>query len=516
MPETNTGADRVLRGKAKPLTQRQRSNFQSRRNQSILDDLRSERRPEGNAADDVPGLADRLRANLAGGVRPPQGDIISILEGVTGVPIEYDSAEEVAKQERLTASIEAASLLTPEERRQNAEDTITSAQKMSEALIDLESRVLDEASLVAVAELREETALQLSQAENELLQAQQQMRVQDVIFDFQAEEAGLGDELDLAPLEEAITKEGGLGAQTFQAISDLANNAALTAAEKSEGINLLLARQHFSNELTATVHDVVQRQTELESLESRSDLELLGDDATFFNPTIPFDVIGIDDLDRLVNNMSMHLEDFKNQAGGSFPDEDWSWDVYNELFAMAASQNTSDPYFAEQVEKLAQRWQVDPTIIATAFIDAEQQARASEEAWNDALEADSFVPGSEGAIAAIAQAGEEIGIPPEFIDLIAKSTDLHIIIDEMSGGKSGQKGEGNIAGVGGLTLDMYEILMREEWTPQRGLKWELQALLEYIGQQFGGDPMAAVQFFRRTGEWGGTSGVVAPGSQPSD
>ena len=72
---------------------------------------------------------------------------------------------------------------------------------------------------------------------------------------------------------------------------------------------------------------------------------------------------------------------------------------------------------------------------------------------------------------------------------------------------SGKIGDGTIAGVGGLTLDVYEEVMDGPWTPQRGMAWELRALLEYIRRRFDGDALRAVKFWRDSGEWGGTEAM---------
>ena len=100
--------------------------------------------------------------------------------------------------------------------------------------------------------------------------------------------------------------------------------------------------------------------------------------------------------------------------------------------------------------------------------------------------------------------------------MAAKSEDLHALIDVMSGGVSGQINEGNIAGIGGLTLEMYAHVMGgEEWNSTRGMAWELTALLSYIDEFFDGDALKAVRFFREAEEWGGVS-TLSGGSDFSE
>ncbi|NIV32951.1 MAG: hypothetical protein GWN58_26955 [Anaerolineae bacterium] len=115
-------------------------------------------------------------------------------------------------------------------------------------------------------------------------------------------------------------------------------------------------------------------------------------------------------------------------------------------------------------------------------------------------------PGSPEMVAAIIEAGREAGYNDAGLELLAKSRDLHVLIETFSNGRSGVQEPGSsIAGVGGLTEEFYEAVMGEEWTPQRGLKWELQALITYIAELYGGDPMEALQDFALTGSWGGTA-----------
>jgi hypothetical protein len=142
---------------------------------------------------------------------------------------------------------------------------------------------------------------------------------------------------------------------------------------------------------------------------------------------------------------------------------------------------------------------------------ARVEAVANKEAWDEALEADEAIPGSGVMIAAIYQAGELIGMNPDQLEMAAKSRALHALIDVKSSGVSGTQKEGTIAGIGGLTLDMYEEIMGEEWSSTRGMAWELQALLGYIEKYFQGDALAAVRFYKEAEEWGG-SGTISGGS----
>ena len=162
------------------------------------------------------------------------------------------------------------------------------------------------------------------------------------------------------------------------------------------------------------------------------------------------------------------------------------------------------------INQLAEWWDMDAGEISATMKTARMEAIANKKAWDEALEADEARPGSGTLVAAIWQAGELIGWNPDQLEMAAKSRDLHALIDVMSGGVSGVENEGNIRGIGGLTLAMYEERMGEEWTPNRGMQWELQAMLSYIDEYFNGDTLSAIRFFREAEEWGG-SGTISGG-----
>jgi len=403
-----------------------------------------------------------------------------------------------------------------EREAQEAVDTGRKIGEMQRVITAVKPGDMTEVAAVAFEEMKAEFAVQAAEAENDLLRAQQQLDIQDVHFQQSLKDADLdlADELDLDPLRDAVAAEGGLGAQTLQAIQDIAASATLSEAEKNESIDLVLTRSHFSDAIEETVNDMVTNLKNLETLEARSDKDMLNNPDNFLHPTVDFDLQGADDAERWLNN-------FVNQTMKNSPAVDAAIEaevegsntmaIYREAEDLALQGQFTSPAYLSKLDKLAEAWGVDFEVTAIMldemFKDAANVADVSEENWNKALVADSLVPGSQEMIAAIYQAGEESGFEPNFLALVAKSVDLHMLIDVVSGGKSGVAKPGTTGGVGGLTAEMYEEMMPEPWYPGIGMQFELQALLEYIHQHHNGDPIAAVAFWRRTGEWGGSTGL---------
>ncbi len=399
---------------------------------------------------------------------------------------------------------------SPEEGRQVAANKIQAMTKQKEELQRVDSflseRESDPAQAFAAQEMREEIAVELARLEVDLLELYDKLGVQNVIFDVQAENAGLSDVLDLAPLEQALKNEGGLGHQTYQAITDLANNAALTVSERDEAIDIVLARQSFSEELINKVNDMVDTKVDLETLQNRPDAELLGDAANFLNPDqVNFNVTGATDAERffadMLNTADLSLDSI---VPDTIPPGHESEDIYLETVLLTMEFGVDHSDVQERIAVLSQMWDIDESSLVQVFQVARDTAMTNKDAWDDALDATSAVPNSGGMVAAIHQAGEEMGFDPDQLEMAAKSADLHALIDVKSGGISGTQKSGTIAGVGGLTLEMYEGLMPKPWTPTSGLAYELTALLRYIDEFFQGDALKAVQFYHDSGEWGGT------------
>ncbi len=421
----------------------------------------------------------------------------NVLEKLGFGDIEEDTNEILAKQDK--PSTDSAISQIDAQRRQ-----LESRKAKTEQVMDtLEGSTGDPAADFARQQVIEELEVELAQIEVGLLELQDQLGIQDRIFEISAENAGLADALDLAPLEEALGKEGGLGSSTYKAILELANNAALSEQQRNEGIDLVLSRQHFSEEIIKTVNDLVENRDDLDELITRFDEELLFDPAAFLNPSLNFNVTGENDSQRF-------LSDIFNTADGlievpvEIPEDHESFGVFDETVLIVMQSGVDDAQVTRNITDLAAIWGLEENDIYLALKEARELAVENKQIWDDVLDADSIIPGSRGSVAAIWQAGELIGFDPQLLEMASMSKALAALIEVKSQGKSGRKGEGTIAGIGGLTLDMYEDVMGEAWTPTRGMSWELQALLEYIRQFFQGDALKAVTFWRESGEWGGT------------
>ncbi len=381
------------------------------------------------------------------------------------------------------------------------------AQQKKEELQQVDSTLaqqeLDPADAFTLQQTRDIIEVQLAELEVELLNLQNALGVQDVIFDIAARDAGLTDALDIEPLEKALKAEGGLGHSTYQAILDLANNAALTEQERDEGIDIVLARQNFSEEIINTINDLVKNKNDKEEMQERPDWEILADPEAFLNPQVNFDVTGANDAQRFENDMK-NTFDLIIEVPDNIPEDHPSFDTFDLTILLTMEFGVDHQLVQDGIKEIADVWGVDETSLNSAFKAARENAVLNKDAWDEALDADQAHPFSPGLVAAIWQAGEEIGWNPEQLEMAAKSRALHALIQTKSNGVSGIKSDGTIAGMGGLTLDMYQEIMKEEWTPQRGMAWELQAMLEYIDRFFQGDALSALTFYFDSGEWGGT------------
>lgn len=358
-------------------------------------------------------------------------------------------------------------------------------------------------------ELREQIALEIEANEAELKSMQAQMRAQDRIFAYDISQVE-GLDIDIGPLQAAVSMEGGIGEQTLAAIQAVTGNTELTTEEQGAAMDAIINRTKFGEELVLTMNDLVRNQKDLQELEGRSDVELLGDEAQFFNPMFP-EVLEADPMQR----WAMSVENYLDESG--ILGEDVQMDqqqsgVFDAILGSLANKAPGDPIPPEVqqlITGLATSLGVDPGTLSQWIALAVDNAATEEEGIAMALEAKSLTPGSKAMVYAIMEAGRTSGIPlPEdFIMLMANSRDIHTLIDVKSQGKSGQRGDGTISGIGGLTDEMYEQMMGESWSPDKGMMWELQALMRYIYWGFEGDVQEAVRFWRRTGDWGGAAAL---------
>ena len=386
-------------------------------------------------------------------------------------------------------------------------------RELEKEVDNLTERELNPVDALAASQLREAVEVELAKVEVDLLELQNSLGIEDTLFQLSAEHAGLADALDLDPLKDALGTEGGLGAQTFKAILDIADNVALSQQEQDDAIDLVLTRRNISDELIAAVNDMVDTKNDLEELNEMTNRELLDNAAEFIAPPLAFDVQGENDADRCLADMFNAIAPFLEiNVPATIPTGHPSEQLYNEVILQAMQSGIDRPDVTSGIEQLAAIWDLDAGELTTQIKNARLKASANKTAWDEALEADEAAPGSGNLIAALWQAGEAIGWNPEQLEMAAKSRDLHALIDVKSKGVSGIQREGNIAGIGGLTLEMYKTVMGEEWNEGRGMAWELEALLSYIDQFFNGDALAAVRFYREAEEWGGSGTLSGGGS----
>jgi hypothetical protein len=459
----------------------------------------------------LPSVTDVIRDLPEGGhlaaIRDFAADTVSPIIGRPG----FLNPEGSAGPPGVTDGQNADSLDRTDADIESIQERMNTTLLMDQQALELmESGTLDEQSQFAVSEFRLQLADQLDQIQLDLEKAKHQLDVQDVLFDFESDQIGF--ENDLGPLEEALQMEGGVGLQTMQAIKDIANNAALDAAEKGEAIDLVMARASFSQEIVDGISEMVQNRDDLQKFNEMADVELANSlgVASFFDPMFP-NVIETDPVVRANVNFNDVVE--QTVIGDWLSDEatDQQYEQYLAVRDMALSlENARAEELNPLYQALATTSGIDYETWRNTVSDAIGRTKASEAAAEAAIDAKSLPPGSESMAIAIANAGHELieaGVDPEAIRLIANYPGLHAIIKVKSNGRAGAHGEGTIRGIGGLTEAMYENLMGEVWHPNRGMQWELQALLLYIMRGFGGDPIAAMDFYRNTGEWGGVQSM---------
>jgi len=449
-------------------------------------------------------IADRIRSEAQ--------EVVDVFEGHGFGDLDDD------KEEKTEAEAEAAkAAIETEQRAKLAKKTEL------ERIDDLAAR----GGLIAVDQhtvdqLREGLAVELAQIENDLLRLDLRLRAEDFFFETGIEDLGLEGHVDLDPLRDALDSEGDLGAQTHAAIIGIAENAALSEQQRDEAIDLVLARQNFSEELIKAVNDMVLTKNDTEKLNNLSDIELLKAADETFNPTVAFDVQGATDTERFVNDMLNDADIFLEQnVPHTFLDDDPTFDDLGAIMLtvmQGGREALADPEVAGAISDLASAWQIDEADMIDMFSHAHSVATANKDAWDEVIDdkATQARPFSGQLVAALWQAGETMGYEPELLEMASKSRGLHHIINLKSQGRSGTSTDGTIAGIGGLTQNMYVFLMGQEWTPQQGMLWELQALLKYIQVEWRGDVHAAVNAHILDGDWGGTESpnrVATPSAQ---
>jgi hypothetical protein len=452
-------------------------------------------KPEAPGIEEIPGILGNIYGGLAEGlnqIAPPTGGIPGLFER----PESADSADAGGR--------------TPQRQPSGAE--VESARAQQEASLTLLEQIqfaasgenLDPLTVEQLREVEQQLAASITETQQLIDQAERHVEVQDALFEFQAAQLGL--DPDVASLSEAIDAEGGVGAQTVEAIMATLADESLTHGQKQDIIDLLSDRMQFGGQVVAEVETLVaQEQNLTEILESGRALDFV-DRVAYLHPTF-VNSLEFDPAERFFSNAILKFDEF-------FPDFDGSSDeasrALNNGLAAAASGALIEGH--ESVKTLARLMQVPSGSVVEALEAAVLRGQESELALQDSLDADVLVPGDEALMYAAQQAAMEAGWPPQLAQLFANSMGLHGIIQQVSAGRVGFVGEGTIRGIGGLTEDMYSIFMGEEWTPNRGAAWELEALARWVAEAFNGEITEAIEYYYRTGEWGGTSSLAQIGS----
>jgi hypothetical protein len=263
----------------------------------------------------------------------------------------------------------------------------------------------------------------------------------------------------------------------------------------------LANRFQYGNDVVQEVRTLVQNEHDLQALQALDDSELLADEARYMQPT--YEHLWIEnDVERFTETFETEFEArFPNLIGQLSGDQAQSFVQLVDL----ASTGVID---SARIQGLAMSLGLENSLaLEDAFVTAAQRAVDSHQATIDALDADRLTPGSEAMAFAAQNAAIDDGWDPQLANLFGNSIALHAIIREKSNGVAGFEGEGTIRGIGGLTEDTYRIMMGEEWTPDRGMQWELTALARWLEWGFNGRITDAIQYYYQTGDWGGTSAL---------
>ncbi len=371
----------------------------------------------------------------------------------------------------------------------------------------LEGELTPESRLQAEA-IREQLVKQLEVGAQTLNQFQHAQIVQDAIFEFQARQLGLDPDVgDLA----LAGLEGGVADETANAIMSALADDSLTNAEKQDTIDLLNDRFKFGGEITREIESLVKNERDLRAMIAMPDAELLNDEVQYMQPRF-INSIEFDPTVRFQNNAQEEFDRiFPNFDATGNPQAKKQWND-----SMSQALNGTLTINSPAIGLLSFIMNESKESLVEAFDSSIARANASEEALLTSVDAPILKPGSEELMYAAQTAAMEDGWPPAAAQLLANSMALHAIIEQKSNGRAGAAGEGTIRGIGGLTEDTYQLLMGEEWNKTRGMQWELTALIRWIEFGFDGRITDAINYYHRTGDWGGTGALPDGGKSIRD
>jgi hypothetical protein len=385
-----------------------------------------------------------------------------------------------------------------------------------EAIQSLQSAPLDAQSQIAVEQLRIQLEQQAADLQLQLQQAQTNLDVQNQMFN--AWETAAFGEAGLLPgvspeeaarLNTALDAGGenaGVGPELLEAI-DAVMSSSLSGDAKMQRIDFILDQQGVQQEARVGINDFTQNLTDIEKLQESTDVELLinqGIEPNYVQPAFNLD-LSSDPAMRGANAAGTYVDDYLASQGIVLsPDQEAL--VGDFLLSTGGQFDFENPATQNQITAISTQLGVDPTSLQDAFQNGAKAAEAREEAWNTAVTKSRLEPGSEGMAIAIYQTFiDKFGDSPEaeaMAQSLAESVQLHALIKAKSDGKAGTTRGGSQMGVGGLSESAYTALGYDVKETKGNMQMELSALIDYIMQNFGGDPRQALAYYYGTGEWG--------------
>ena len=404
----------------------------------------------------------------------------------------------------------------PDDRGQAAAQRLLqqSAQIMPqfEAIQALEGAPLDASSKIAVEQLRATLEQQAADLQTQLEAAQTNLAMQNQFFNAY-ETAAFGeqglipgvDPLEAGRLNTALDTGGektGLQPEVLEAINSIMGSD-LSGDAKMQRVDFILDQQGVQQEARVGINDFTQNLADIENLEESTDVELLinqGLEPGYVQPSFGLD-LSADPLLRSVSTIMPFVDNVFDQAGVVLSEDELG--LVSEFVAgIGPTPDFANPAIANQIDTISQQFGVDPTALQDALKNGANAAAGREDMWNNAVTKSRLEPGSEELAIAIFQTALDKGLPEEMALLIAESVQLHALIKAKSDGKAGSTRGGSQMGIGGLSEEAYTALAYDVKATKGNMQMEISALIDYIVQNFGGDPRQALAYYYGTGEWG--------------
>lgn len=154
------------------------------------------------------------------------------------------------------------------------------------------------------------------------------------------------------------------------------------------------------------------------------------------------------------------------------------------------------------INLVASKYDLDPTALKNEAIRSRAKASRVYQDIQNLGSTRRVESGSHAAAYLIYQeAAPRLG--EEAAQALANSPAMHKILDVASGGRVGLEKGGDLAGLGGLSKEVYKRGLNLDYETIRGDAFaEMGALLDYMMVAYGGDPVAALTAMRDEKTWG--------------